>query len=109
MGTICGKMIGMFRKEFPSGLFYHVAWQGLSVLKQGGVSCLLGLGGPPRAAFGVVPPIGMLSMGSGKGCHLLGLGDCLGAGEGGSCSWLFFHGRSLLWQDEWRQQRHLPQ
>ena len=34
-------------------------------------------------AFGVVLPIGMLSTGSGKGCHLLGLGDCLGAGEGG--------------------------
>ena len=42
-------------------------------------------------AFGVAPPIGMLSMGSGKGCHLLGLGDCLGASEGemvavGCCS-----------------------
>ena len=28
---------------------------------------------------------------------------------GSSCSWLFFHGRSLLWQDEWRQQRCLSQ
>ena len=53
---------------------------GLSVLNQGGVSHLLGLGGPPRVAFGVVPSIGVLSTGSGKGCCLLGLGDCLGTG-----------------------------
>ena len=33
-------------------------------------------------AFGVALPIGMLSIGSGKGCHLLGLGDCLGGGGG---------------------------
>ena len=58
-----------------------LAWLGLSVLKNCGVSCLLGLSGP-EVAFGVAPPIGMLSMGSGKGCHLLGLGDCLGAGVG---------------------------
>ena len=42
----------------------------------------LGLGGPPKAAFGVAMPIGMLSTGSGKGYCLLGLGDCLGASEG---------------------------
>ena len=59
-----------------------LAWLGLSVLNQGGISHLLGLGGPPRVAFGVVPPIGMLSIGSGEGCHLLGLGDCLGTGVG---------------------------
>ena len=59
-----------------------LAWLGLSVLKQGGISHLLGLGGPPKVAFGVALPIGMLSMGSGKGCHLLGLGDCLGTGVG---------------------------
>ena len=58
------------------------AWLGLSVLNQGGISHLLGLGDPPEVAFGVVPPIGMLSMESGKGCHLLGLGDCLGTGVG---------------------------
>ena len=58
------------------------AWLGLSVVNQWGISCLLGMGGPPKVAFGVAPPIGVLSMGSGKGCHLLGLGDCLGAGEG---------------------------
>ena len=54
----------------------------LSVVTQCGISHLLGLGGPPKVAFGVAPPIGMLSMGSGKGCHLLGLEDCLGAGVG---------------------------
>ena len=42
----------------------------------------LGAGGPPKVAFGVAPPIGMFSMGSGKGCHLLGLEDCLGTGVG---------------------------
>ena len=59
-----------------------LAWLSLSVLNQGGVSHLLGLGSPPRVAFEVVPPIGMLSTGSGKGCCLLGLGDCLDTGEG---------------------------
>ena len=58
------------------------AWLGLSVLNQEGISHLLGLGGPPKVAFGVAPPIGMLSMGSGEGCHLLGLGDFLGTGVG---------------------------
>ena len=33
-------------------------------------------------AFAVALPIGMLSTGSGKGCHLLGLGDCLGTSVG---------------------------
>ena len=41
------------------------------------------LGGLPRVAFRVVPPRGILSIGSGEGCHLLGLGDCLGTGVGG--------------------------
>ena len=59
-----------------------LAWLGLSVVNQCGISCLLGLGGPPEVAFGVAPPIGVLSTGSGEGCCLLGLGDCLGAGEG---------------------------
>ena len=58
------------------------AWLAFSVLDQGGISHPLGLGGPPRVAFGVAPPIGMLFTGSGKGCHLLGLGDCLGTGVG---------------------------
>ena len=59
-----------------------LVWLGLSVLNQGGVSHLLGLGSPPRVAFGVALPIGMLPISSGKGCHLLGLGDCLGTGVG---------------------------
>ena len=59
------------------------AWLGLSVVNQCGISCLLGLGSPPEVAFGVATPIGMLSMGSGKGYHLLGLGGCLGISMGG--------------------------
>ena len=59
-----------------------LAQLGLSVVNQIGTSHLLGLRGPPEVAFGVAPPIGMLSMGSGKGCHLLDLGDCLGTGVG---------------------------
>ena len=59
-----------------------MAWLGLSIVNQCGISHLLGLGGPLKVAFGVAPPIGVLSMGSGKGCHLLGLGDCLGTSEG---------------------------
>ena len=55
---------------------------GLSVVIQCGTSCLFGLGGPPEVAFGVALPIGILSMGSGKGCHLLGLEDCFGTGVG---------------------------
>ena len=35
-------------------------------------------------AFGVALPIGVLSTGSGEGCNLLGLGDCLGASMGGA-------------------------
>ena len=59
-----------------------LAWLGLSIMNQCEVYHLLGLGGPPEVAFGVGPPIGMLPMGSGKGCHLLGLRDCLGASVG---------------------------
>ena len=55
---------------------------GLSVVTQCGISCLLGLGGPPKVAFGVAQPVGMLSMGSGEGCCLLGLGDCLSTSVG---------------------------
>ena len=63
-----------------------LAQLGLSALNQGGTSCLLELGGPPRVTFGVVPPRGILSTGSGEGCHLLGLGDCLGTGVEVGCS-----------------------
>ena len=60
--------------------------------------------GPPGVAFGVVLPIGMLSTGSGEGCHLLGLGDCLShwhVGEAAvvGCSSM---GEVLPWWSEWR-------
>ena len=58
------------------------AWLGFSNLNQGGVSHFLGLGGPPNVATRVGPPIGMFPIGSGKGCCLFGLGDCLGIGVG---------------------------
>ena len=66
----------------PESWLNALAQLGLSVLNQAGASHFLVLGGPPRVAFGVVLPIGMLPMESGEGCCLLGLGDCLGAGEG---------------------------
>ena len=66
------------------------AWLGLSDLNQGGVSHFLGLEGSPSVAYGVALPIGMLPIGSGKGCCLFSLGDCLGIGMGeaavGGCS-----------------------
>ena len=71
---------------------------GLRDLNQG-VSCFLGLGGSPCIAFGVALPMDMLPIGSGKGCHLFGLGNCLGIGVGGAvvggCSSTggAFHGR----------------
>ena len=55
---------------------------GLECFEPGRGLLPLGAGGPPRVAFGVVLPIGMLSTGSDEGCCLLGLGDCLGAGVG---------------------------
>ena len=61
----------------------------LNASAQVGLSCEpmwdllpLGAGGPPKVAFGVALPIGMLSTGSGEGCHLLCQGDCLGTGVG---------------------------
>ena len=67
-----------------------LAQLGLSVWNQGWTSCLLELGGPPTFAFEVVLPRGVLSTGSGEGCHLVGQGDCSSTGVGGaaevSCS-----------------------
>ena len=60
------------------------AWLGLSALYQGGTSCLLELGGLPGVTFGMILPRGILSTGSSEGCHLWGLGDCLGTGAGGA-------------------------
>ena len=55
-------------------------WLGLSALFQGRISHHLELGSPSKVTFDVVLPRGVLSTGSGEGCHLLGLGDCLGTG-----------------------------
>ena len=55
----------------------------LKQLEPGRGLSLLGLACPPSIAFGVALPIGVLPIGSGKGCHLFGLGDCLGIGVGG--------------------------
>ena len=57
---------------------------GFSDLNQGGVSCFLGLGGPPNIATRVAPPIGMFPIGSDKGCCLFDLGDCFDIGMGGT-------------------------
>ena len=57
---------------------------GLSDLSQGGISHCLELGDPTRVAFNVVLLKGKLSTGSGEGCHLLGVGDGLGTGVGGT-------------------------
>ena len=45
---------------------------------------LLGVGRPSNAAARVAPPREMLPIGSGKGSHLFGLGDCLGVCIGGT-------------------------
>ena len=98
MGAVCDEIVGMLGEVFSSGLFYHVRVSakclgtvGLQCLKPGRDLSPLGAGGPPKVAFGVVPSTGMLSTGSGEGCHLMGLGDCLGFGVGetaavGCCS-----------------------
>ena len=56
----------------------------MSTLFQGGTSHHLELGGPSEVSLDMVLPRGILSTGSGEGCHFLGLGDCLGAGMGGA-------------------------
>ena len=79
----------MLGEVFSSGLPYHIGVLAECLSMVGFKHCEpvwdlspFGLDGPPEVAFGVAPPIGMLSMGSGKGCCLLGLGDCLGASVG---------------------------
>ena len=59
-------------------------WLHVSTLCKGGISCCLELGGPSGVALDVVPPRGILSTGSGEGCHHLGLGESSGAGEEGA-------------------------
>ena len=56
----------------------------MTALHQGGTSCHLDLGGPSEVALDVVLPRGVLSTGSGEGCHLLGLGECSGTSTGGA-------------------------
>ena len=87
--AIQGEVKGVLREVFSSGLLHHVRLLAkcfsavrFECSKPGRDLLPLGAGGSPNVAFGVVPPVGMLSMGSGKGCHLLGLGDCLGTGVG---------------------------
>ena len=59
------------------------AWPGFSNLNHGGVYHFLGLGGPPNIAAGVALPMGIFPIGSGEGCCLFSLGDCLGVGMEG--------------------------
>ena len=56
----------------------------LSTLYQGGTSHCVELGCPSTVALDMVLPRGMLSTGSGEGSHLLGMGECSGAGTGGA-------------------------
>ena len=86
----CGLVGGTFLPSgSPPGLHQ---WVGVSLIGQpegnqfyqGRTSCCLELGGPPTVALDVVPPRGMLSTGSGEVNHLLGLGECSGAGTGGT-------------------------
>ena len=91
--AVCDEIVGMLGEVFPSSLFYHVRVS-TKCLGAVGLECFeprrdlspLWAGGPPKVAFGVVPPIGMLSMGSGKGCHLFGLGVSVGETAVVGCS-----------------------
>ena len=91
MAAVFSKVVRMFGKKcnlasttMLESLRKASPWLGLSDLNQGGVSCFLGLGGPPSVAVSVALPIGMFPFGSGKGCCLFSLGDCLGIGVGGA-------------------------
>ena len=76
--------------SFLASLTRLVSWlnasEGLNLrtLYQGGISCHLELGGPSEVVLDVVPPRGVLSTGSGEGCHPLGLGECSGTREEGA-------------------------
>ena len=59
-------------------------WLCVSTLYKGGISHCLEQGGPSKVALDVVPPRDMSSIGSGEGCHHLGLGECSGTGEEGT-------------------------
>ena len=92
MGALCNEVAGMLREEFLPGLLYQVRVLA-ECLPVAQLECpvprwdlsLFGAGGgSSKVILDVVQPRGMLSMGSGEGCHLLGLGDCLGTGMGGA-------------------------
>ena len=80
----------LLKYSFPASLTRLVSrlnafeWLYLSTLYQGGTSHCLELAGPSEVALDVVPLRGMLSPGSGDGCHLLSLGECSGTSEGGA-------------------------
>ena len=57
---------------------------GLQQLEPGRGLLLLGAGRSPNIAARVTLPMGMFPIGSGEGCHLFSLGDCLGIGMGGA-------------------------
>ena len=89
MGAICGEIISMFQEEFPSDLLYQVrvlakclSMAGLECFEPGRDLLPLGAGGSSQSSLWSGSTIGILSIGSGKACHLLGLGDCLGTGVG---------------------------
>ena len=53
-------------------------------MTQSAASLLLELYGPSCEALEEVSSMDMLTLGSGKGCHLFDHGDCLGSGLGGA-------------------------
>ena len=55
----------------------------LQQLEPGRGLSLLGAGRSPNIATGMALPMGMFPIGSGEGCHLFSLGDCLGIDVGG--------------------------
>ena len=87
MGSLCDKVVGMFQEEFLPGLLYQVR-----VLAK--CLCVAWLEGfVPRWDLSLLGARGTfqshLRCGSaqrhalhGEGCHLLGLGDCLGTDMG---------------------------
>ena len=58
-------------------------WLGVNALSRDVISHCLELGDPSRVALHMVPPRGETSIGSGEGCHYLGLGEHSGTGGEG--------------------------
>ena len=88
-GALHSEVVGMLQGIYLPGLLYQVR-----VLSEHFQAALLerpiprsdlllfGAGGLSQGCPGCGSPRGMLSTGSGEGCFLLGLGDCLGTGKG---------------------------